>query len=75
MGMSRAERRRMEREGKRRRSENEARRIADVYPTPDESTYPSCEQGHPEQASAYMLQEIAPTRCPRCGETPQFGPM
>ena len=73
MGMSRAERRRMKREQKRSRAENESLRIADGHPAPTESTYPSCEdQGHPEQFAA-MLQGVAPTRCPRCGETPQFG--
>ena len=83
MGMSRAERRRLKREGKRRRVENESRRIADVYPVPDVSRQPvrrpeqspSCEEtGHPEQFMA-LLEGIPPHKCPQCGETPVFGPI
>ena len=33
----------------------------------------SCPNGHPEQAQAWRLHGAPPTRCPECGETPQFG--
>ena len=34
-----------------------------------------CGGGHPDQARAFMLYGIAPTKCERCGETPVFGPV
>ena len=37
---------------------------------PSAQPYPD---GHPEQAQAWMLNRTAPSRCPKCGETPQFG--
>jgi len=32
-----------------------------------------CPLGHPEQAQAFLLYGTPPHKCPRCGETPQFG--
>ena len=34
-----------------------------------------CPNGHPDQLADMMFHGIAPRRCPRCGETPQFGGM
>ena len=40
---------------------------------PRTTTTDPCPSGHPEQAQAWMLHGTPPTRCPKCGETPQFG--
>ena len=82
--MNRAERRRMAREGKQRRARKGAQQNLrredgwrEVGLDPDLATSGSrqrCEQGHHEQFEA-MLQGIPPRECPRCGETPVFGPI
>lgn len=59
--MTRSERRRAEREGRK------GARVAD-YISPD------CPGGHPEQYQAWMRNGIEPVQCPRCGCTPVIDP-
>ena len=62
--MNRAERRRQAREQKKSQRGQEKAQGQNSGP---------CPNGHPEQAQAWMLHGTPPTRCPRCGEIPEFG--
>lgn len=42
-------------------------------PKPAELDNEPCPHGHPEQAQAFILYGTPPRKCPRCGETPNFG--
>ena len=56
--LTRAERRRIQREAKK-------GRLVDTAST-------LCPTGHPEQVQDWMLHGTPPSECPRCGETPEF---
>ena len=57
------------------RAERRRRQKADWQAAQQRIRGGGCVNGHQDQAAAWMLHGIAPTRCERCGETPVFGPL
>ena len=77
--MTRAERRRAEREA-RKQSKRNGGEMGDggnihVTVSPEGQSDGPCPNGHPDQFTAVVFEGAEPWPCERCGETPQFGPI